>query len=86
MKVKKELKQKIAAGMLLTPMLLSSAPLSIQAGEDFSYDHGLQVNTQADGRVMSNTYSSTTYNGTQTYNYKGDPSDSDNDSDADPYG
>ena len=84
--MKKELKQKIAAGMLLTPLLLSTAPLSIQAGEEFSYDHGLQVNTQADGRVVANTMGSNTFNGTQTYDYAGNPNDADNDTDADPFG
>jgi hypothetical protein len=84
--LKKELKQRIAAGLLITPMLLSTAPLSIQAGEQFSYDHGAQVNTRADGRVAANTMSSTTFGGTQTFDYSGNPNDSDNDSDADPYG
>jgi putative ATP-grasp target RiPP len=82
--MKKTLKEKLSASALLTPLLLASAPASIQA-EDLKYDHEAQMNVNAEG-VYANTMGSTTWNGTQTYDYAGNPNDSDNDTDADPFG
>ena len=39
-------------------------------------------NSDVDDAVVANTMNSTTWNGTQTFNYKGDPVDVDNDTDA----
>lgn len=82
--MKNENKKRVAAGALLTPFMLSIAPASIQA-EDLKYDHEAQMNINAEG-VYANTMGSTTWNGTQTFDYAGNPNDSDNDTDADPYG
>tara|TARA_B110000438_G_C15559214_1_gene540369 strand:+ start:143 stop:397 length:255 start_codon:yes stop_codon:yes gene_type:complete len=84
--MKEEITQSIATEVRLTPLSLSIKPLSIQASGESSYEHDMQLNTGVDGSIFANTISSTTFNGTQTYSWDGSPNDSDNDSDADPYG
>lgn len=82
-----ETKKNIATGMLLTPLLLSTPPVEVHFEDVFTYDHERQVNTMENGKQLAiNTMSSTTFNGTQTYDYRGNPFDADSDSDADPYG
>jgi len=74
-------------GILLTPLLLSTSTLEVHYEDVFTYDHERQVNTMENGtQLASNTMSSTTFNGTQTFDWQGNPSDSDTDSDADPFG
>ena len=82
--MKKSKKETVLGASLLTPLLLAMNPVSINA-EQLSYDHEAQMNVNAEG-VYANTLSSTTFNGTQTFDYEGKPFDSDNDTDADPYG
>ena len=83
-RVNKKIKERLAAGALLTPLLLAMAPASIQA-EDLKYSHEAQMNTNAEG-IYANTMGSNTFNGTPTYDYSGNPRDADNDTDADPFG
>ncbi len=82
--MKKSKKETVLGASLLTPLLLAMNPVSINA-EQLSYDHEAQMNVNAEG-VYANTMASNTFNGTQTYDYQGNPYDSDNDTDADPYG
>ena len=82
--MKKSKKEKVLGASLLTPLLLAVNPVSINA-EQLTYDHEAQMNVNAEG-VYANTLSSSTFNGTQTFDWSGNPNDSDNDSDADPYG
>lgn len=87
--MKKELNKSIAAGLLLTPLMLSIAPVEIQLQEEFTYNHETQVNAGPDGPEMAfkqSTGNTSTHNGTQTFDFGGNPSDSDSDTDADPWG
>ena len=70
--------------LLLTPLLLAKAPVSVQA-DQISYSHEVQQSQNAGSTNAVNTLNSTTFNGTQTYDPSGQPFDSDNDSDADPF-
>lgn len=72
---------------LLTPLLLGVLPkmLDMSDIDKFEYDHKLQTGLNGAKAAMSNTLKSTTWNGTQTFDYGGNPFDSDNDSDDDPY-
>jgi hypothetical protein len=66
---------------LITPLLIATAPITLDV-VDPSYDHATQVSsTIAQVRTMNTT----TFNGTQTYDYQGKPRDSDSDSDADQF-
>jgi hypothetical protein len=84
--MKNETKKHIVTGLLLTPLILSQSPVEIHLEEEFSYDHESQVNTLDNGQIAAYTMSSSTFNGTQTFDYRGNPTDSDSDSDADPFG
>ena len=69
---------------LLTPLLLAINPVTV-AAKDFTYDHEKQLSVTEDGVEAYSTMNSTTWNGTQTYDYQGKPWDNDNDTDEDPY-
>ena len=58
----------------ITPLMLATAPIAIPLPADIGYDHQVQVSNQAEKLAQR-----TTWNGTQTYNYQGRPSDNDND-------
>ncbi len=62
---------------LITPLVLASAPMTIQAVEPFKYDHTTQTAVAGEGVVVAQRWP--TYNGTQTFDWQGKPSDSDND-------
>lgn len=66
---------------LITPLLLASEPVTVEV-VDPSYDHATQVSATVE---QVKTMSTTTFNGTQTYDFNGKPRDSDSDSDADPF-
>jgi putative ATP-grasp target RiPP len=78
------MKKENAKNLLLTPFLLMMAPTSI-SNIDVEYDHEKQLNLLGDGTEMVATLATNTFNGTQTFDWQGNPMDSDNDSDADPY-
>lgn len=65
----------------ITPLLIASAPITIDVVTP-SYDHATQVSASEE---QSKTMSTTTFNGTQTFDFQGKPWDADNDSDADPF-
>jgi hypothetical protein len=65
---------------LITPLLLASEPITVDV-VDPSYDHATQVSAS----VEQKTISTTTFNGTQTFDFQGKPRDSDADTDADPF-
>jgi len=67
---------------LLTPLMLTTEPVKIDMPAP-TYSHATQMSTLS--TVTPSYQNSTTYNGTQTYDYRGNPNDSDNDSDPDPY-
>lgn len=62
---------------LITPLVLATAPMTIQAVEPLKYDHTTQTAVAGEGFVVAQRLS--TFNGTQTFDYRGKPSDSDND-------
>jgi hypothetical protein len=62
---------------LITPLILATAPMTIQAVEPFKYDHTTQTAVAAEGAVVAQRFP--TYNGTQTFDYQGKPRDADND-------
>jgi hypothetical protein len=62
---------------LITPLVLATAPMTIQAVESFKYDHTTQTAVASEGVVVAKRFP--TFNGTQTFDYRGRPSDSDND-------
>tara|TARA_B100000963_G_C22170998_1_gene470272 strand:+ start:323 stop:559 length:237 start_codon:yes stop_codon:yes gene_type:complete len=78
------MKKSTLKDLLLTPFVLMIAPTSI-SNIDVEYDHEKQMNVNGDGTEMSTTLATNTWNGTQTFDYSGNPYDSDNDTDADPY-
>lgn len=61
---------------LITPLMIATAPMQITNVEPFKYDHTTQ---QAVAGEFTTAQRFPTYNGTQTFDYKGRPSDSDND-------
>ena len=71
--------------VLLTPLVLAVNPVEVDASQwAASYSHETQVNsTTASGAPF--TVSTSTFNGTQTFDMNGRPWDNDSDSDADPY-
>lgn len=60
---------------LLTPLMLATAPMRIDVAAPI-YDHQTQKNISVAGWT---TPKSLTFNGTQTFDYNGRPSDADND-------
>lgn len=80
--MKKELIQAVMPVVLLTPMMLSSLP-SMSPGFEHSYDHTVQTSSgfQVAQYNTMMCMSTSTFGGTQTFDYKGSPMDSDADSD-----
>ncbi|QWC98078.1 hypothetical protein G6729_06715 [Polynucleobacter paneuropaeus] len=60
---------------LITPLVLATAPTAVVASEPVLYNH----NTQMVALNSSKDILSYTGSGTRTYDYKGNPNDSDND-------
>lgn len=63
---------------LLTPLMIATAPATFTLPESLTYDHATQTQVGVSGEV---SFSTSTYNGTQTYDFQGKPRDADNDSD-----
>lgn len=81
--MKKELIQAVLPAVLLTPMMLSSLP-SKMPGFEHAYDHTEQVSSGFQVAAAMGTnfcINTSTFNGTQTYDYQGNPYDADSDSD-----
>jgi hypothetical protein len=61
---------------LITPLLIATAPVRIDLPV-ITYDHQTQQSSQLKGRIdVAQRY---TMSGTQTYDFRGQPHDSDND-------
>lgn len=70
---------------LLTPLMLAVAPIQIDVGT-LTYDHVSQQSSEgSSASTMATSTPTSTYNGTQTFDYQGHPKDSDQDTDADPF-
>ncbi len=65
---------------LITPFSLVTNPVTIDP-QVLSYDHESQTSSSAHSGLISASFMTTTYNGTRTYDYRGQPNDSDHDSD-----
>jgi hypothetical protein len=63
---------------LITPLMLATAPMTIQQIEPLKYSHEKQAIELTSPTVLAQIRQYT-YNGTQTFNPYGRPSDSDND-------
>lgn len=61
---------------LITPLMLATAPMAITATEPVKYSHEKQQVQMESFQVAQR---SITWNGTQTFDFNGRPSDSDND-------
>lgn len=61
---------------LITPLMIATTPMQIQDVEPLKYNHTTQTATQGE---FTTAQRMTTWNGTQTFDYRGRPSDSDND-------
>jgi hypothetical protein len=60
---------------LITPLVLATAPTAIVASEPVQYNHGTQMVAMNSAKDVLNW----TANGTRTYDFRGQPNDSDND-------
>ena len=61
---------------LITPLVLATAPMTITIAEPLKYSHEKQQ-ALAEGYQVAQRFP--TMNATRTYDYRGQPSDSDND-------
>lgn len=61
---------------LITPLMLATAPMAITATEPLKYSHETQQ-VQTQSYQLAQRWP--TYNGTQTFDWNGRPSDADND-------
>jgi hypothetical protein len=64
---------------LVTPLMLATAPVTIDAVAP-RYSHETQTAVEQVGQFRTST---TTFNGTQTFDWNGKPKDSDSDQDTD---
>ena len=60
---------------LITPLVLATAPITIQQVEPLKYSH----ETQSVEATPQTILAQRTYSGTQTYDFNGKPWDNDND-------
>ena len=75
------MKNETKAALLLTPILLASSPIMVGAGEPMStYSHQSQSQV-VEGGASGNLWATSTFGGTQTYDWQGKPSDNDSDTD-----
>lgn len=65
---------------LLTPLMLATAPATIEPVQT-TYSHEAQASSEPNGATLK-TYT-VSANGTQTYDWKGNPNDNDSDNDTD---
>jgi hypothetical protein len=64
---------------LLTPLMLATTPATITLSENVTYSHEAQSQVGENGPISQ--FKTFTSGGTQTFDYRGKPNDSDNDSD-----
>ena len=64
---------------LLTPLMLATTPATITLSENVTYSHEAQSQVGDNGPISQ--FKTYTNGGTQTFDYRGKPNDSDNDSD-----
>ena len=62
---------------LITPLMIATAPMTIQQVEPLKYSHEKQAVEASASTVLAQRYP--TINGTQTYDFGGRPFDADND-------
>jgi len=76
------MKKETKAALMLTPILLATSPITVGAGEPVSsYSHQAQAQVFGEGSANGNRYPTNTFGGTQTFDHRGQPYDSDSDSD-----
>lgn len=80
--MKKKAKEALLLAPMLTPLMIMTAPATAEVVQH-SYNHTAQTSTTFVDRQFSTggCFSTSTFNGTQTFSYNGQPSDSDADSD-----
>ena len=61
---------------LITPLMLATAPMTVTASEQLQYSHAQQT---VDAPAYIVAQRNTTFGGTRTYDYRGQPWDNDND-------
>lgn len=77
----KKTKQALLLAPLLSPLMIMTAPVTAEPIQH-SYNHTVQTSSAFyDSQVTGACYSTSTFNGTQTFSYDGTPTDSDSDSD-----
>jgi hypothetical protein len=67
---------------LITPLLIAAQPITLEVVDVNSYDHVTQVSATI---AQVKTMSTSTMNGTGTFDFNGKPYDNDSDQDADPF-
>jgi len=71
------------AALLLTPLLLATAPITTVSAENITatYSHASQTTTVVGQHGVTDQIRTQTYGGTQTFDVQGNPWDNDNDTD-----
>jgi len=64
---------------LLTPLMIATAPATLTVDADAQYNHETQTRHTVEMTEPTNGYTQRTWNGTQTFDFNGNPRDSDND-------
>lgn len=69
---------------LITPLMIATAPVTIDV-VTLTYNHQTQTTQMPDGQIGTGPYrtNTSTFNGTQTFDFQGRPKDADSDSDSD---
>lgn len=74
------MKTETKLALLITPMMLTSAATMAQPVVN-AYDHATQSSVTLDVNGFQPLGSTSTFNGTQTFSWDGQPSDADSDTD-----
>ena len=73
------MKKVVKAAALVTPIVLMSLPVTAEPiPQEITYSH---VTQRTSGDVNGYGFPTSTFGGTQTFDYRGQPSDSDSDKD-----
>jgi len=73
------MKKVVKAAVLVTPIVLMSLPVTAEPiPQEITYSH---VTQRTSGDVNGFSIPTSTFGGTQTFDYRGQPSDSDSDKD-----
>jgi len=76
----KKAKEVLLLAPLLTPLMLMTAPITAEPVQH-SYNHTVQTSSAFMDGEDGYCFSTSTFNGTQTFAYDGTPTDSDSDTD-----